>query len=212
MARDARRPSRPGVAPGRGKPRPRGTSRAGSPTAKVAAATEVAEASRPSQGSRAWLSGVQVTRRAVALIIVFTLLLFSYVGSLQVYVKQQHDMAAYQEQINEHNAAIASLNDQLGRWQDDNYVRAQARTRLGWVMPGETAYLVIGPDGQPVDGAQQLAGKSAERGNAQMSWWQKLWDSIVTANQPPITEPSARSAPVEAAPSPGSPTSEDRPR
>ena len=35
---------------------------------------------------------------------------------------------------------------------DPDYVRTQARERLGWVVPGETGYRVVGADGKPLGG------------------------------------------------------------
>src|SRR5690625_6013579 len=40
----------------------------------------------------------------------------------------------------------AHLRAELARWEDPAYVAAQARERLAFVMPGETAYKVIDPD------------------------------------------------------------------
>ena len=38
---------------------------------------------------------------------------------------------------------IKALEREKRRWADDEYVKAQARERFGWVMPGETSYQVI---------------------------------------------------------------------
>ena len=44
---------------------------------------------------------------------------------------------------------VADLQKSLTRWQDKAYVEAQARARLHFIRPGETAYVVVGPDAAP---------------------------------------------------------------
>jgi len=64
-------------------------------------------------------------------------------------------------------------------------VESQARQRLGWVMPGETGYKVIGPDGQPVDGGQEIGGaEPTVKTPTAQPWWAKLFGSMQTADQP----------------------------
>ena len=95
---------------------------------------------------------MQITQRAVALLVVVGLLIISYVGSMRIYLDQQSDMATARTQIAERQATIAQLEDELSRWNDPDYNKTQARERLGWVMPGEVGYRVIGTDGKVVSG------------------------------------------------------------
>ena len=43
-----------------------------------------------------------------------------------------------------------------GAGADDEYVKAQARERFGWVMPGETSYQVIDRNGKPLEQGDEL--------------------------------------------------------
>ncbi|QLQ14963.1 MAG: septum formation initiator family protein [Micropruina sp.] len=79
-----------------------------------------------------------LTRRALVVISMVVLLALSYANSLRIYVGQQNDLAVAQQQIRERSDRIAQLQDELRRWEDPAYVKAQARERLGWVVPGET--------------------------------------------------------------------------
>lgn len=148
--------------------------------------------------------GMQVTQRAVALLVVVGLLVLSYVGSMRIYLGQQSDMATARTQIAERQASIAKLEDELARWSDPSYIKTQAREKLGWVMPGEVGYRVIGTDGTVVSGEVGSIQGNAEPVN--QAWYEKIWSSIQTADQPvvvapPATTPLATVTPPAPAPS-----------
>ncbi len=129
--------------------------------------------------------GARVTGRALVLIAVFVLLGLSYASSLRIYLDQQHQLALADQQIRERTERIAQLQGELDRWDDPDYVRAQARDRLGWVMPGEIGYRVIGEDGQPIGGGVTIeAEQQLPPGEHDPMWWDRLWGSIRTADAP----------------------------
>lgn len=134
-------------------------------------------------GSR--VRSVGITRRAVALIAVIGVLILSYASSLRIYMNQQRDMAVAQQQITDRQARIDELTDELKRWQDPAYVRAQARDRLGWVVPGETGYVVLGPDGKPIDSSTNIESERSDREEpAADAWWARIWGSVDAADHP----------------------------
>lgn len=79
---------------------------------------------------------------------------------------------------------IVLLEESLQRWSDPAYIAAQARQRLRFVFPGETAFIVIGPDGEAVESTQ--AGPVStfptlpSKPNA---WYERLWHSFERAAQ-----------------------------
>lgn len=128
---------------------------------------------------------VGITRRAVALIAVVGVLILSYASSLRIYMNQQRDMAVAQQQIADRQARVAELTDELQRWQDPAYVRTQARERLGWVVPGETGYVVLGPDGKPIDGSNSIDSERADKEEPTAdAWWARIWGSVDAADHP----------------------------
>ncbi len=130
-------------------------------------------------------SGIRFTRRAVALGILVIALLISFGGTLQVYFAQQRDLAVAEQQIRDRQAQIGALETELARWNDPAYVKAQARERLGWVMPGETGYRVVDDQGNPLGGGVVLQpGHGVVAGEGHRYWWQKLSGSIQTADSP----------------------------
>ncbi|MEA5154419.1 septum formation initiator family protein [Raineyella sp.] len=147
--------------------------------------------------------------RLVLLATVVGVLVISAAASLQIYFRQQRQLAELRTEITQRQAAIEDLNRQLAEWNDPAYVRQQARGRLGWVMPGETGYRVIGADGKPVEGARLESQRADQATPAADAWWLKLWGTTTTADRPtpasdvPVgsstTEPSAASSPAPAA-------------
>ncbi|MFZ0530273.1 MAG: septum formation initiator family protein, partial [Propionicimonas sp.] len=132
-----------------------------------------------------WRRGLHLTRRALVLSLAVVVLAISFAGSLRIYLAQQHDLAVAEQEIRERSAQIADLEAELARWDDSDYVKAQARDRLGWVMPGETGYRVIGADGKPLGGGVVI--DSTERlpaGEHDPVWWDRLWGSIQAADAP----------------------------
>lgn len=152
--------------------------------------------------------GIQVTQRAVALLVVIGLLAISYVGSMRIYLNQQSEIATARTQIAQRQAEIAKLEDELSRWSDSEYIKTQARERLGWVMPGEVGYRVIGTDGSVLGQVGSIEGNNDP---ANQAWYEKIWSSVQTADQPvvvPTTTPIATVTPP--APSPSASTTKKR--
>jgi cell division protein FtsB len=173
--------ARPSPGPGRGRPRTRTTSRKartprtpeGSPAVPLAAATSGPP--RPTS----------LTARAIALAVVLLILTISYASSLRIYFAQAHDIAATKAEIAERQQRIVSLEGELAKWQDVNYVRTQARERLGWVVPGEIGYKVVDANGKPLGGGAEISADAAEPVEpAEDAWWAKLWGSVAAADQP----------------------------
>ena len=75
------------------------------------------------------------------------------------------------------NAAAAERVERLAgereRLDDPAHIAAEARRRLHFVMPGETAYIVIPPE------------PAVEQDPAQDApWFSQLWDSVGAADRP----------------------------
>jgi len=135
------------------------------------------------------------TSRAIALDVVLLILTISYASSLRVYFNQRQDLAATREQIIKSQADINNLSDEIGRWNDPDYVRTQARVRLGWVMPGERGYRVIGPDGKPITGDNEITGGDATQPTPKKAWYAKLMGSVQAADHPQPSKPNPADAP-----------------
>jgi len=126
-----------------------------------------------------------LTARALALVVVVLVLTISYATSLRIYFSQAHEIASTKAEIAQSQAAITDLQSELTRWDDPAYVTAQARERLGWLVPGETGYTVVGADGKPLGGGLTLdsSGQTDPQQNQAM-WWDRMWGSVAAADKP----------------------------
>lgn len=131
---------------------------------------------------------------------VLLVLTISYANSLRIYFAQAQDIASSQAEIARRQQRITDLQAEVVRWQDGAYVRTQARERLGWVVPGETAFQVVGADGKPLGGGAEISSDTTPAAKPQPAWWAALWGSVQTADRP---------APVKAKPKPKPPITED---
>lgn len=180
MARATRSPRSSSAGPGR-------TNRSSRTAARDSLGTTRTSRSEPPKKSSTpvWQRGLRLTRRALVMLIVVAALAISFLGSLRIYLSQQHDLAVAEQEISERSARIADLESELARWDDPDYVKAQARNRLGWVMPGEIGYRVVDASGNPLGGGVVI--ESEQRlpdGEHEPVWWDRLWGSVQTADAP----------------------------
>ncbi len=148
------------------------------------APTKSAPENEATERKPVWQRGLNVTRRAVALAVVLIVLVISFGSTTQIYLRQQQDLAVAKQEIRDRQAQVSDLEAELARWDDPAYVKAQARDRLGWVMPGETGYRVVGDDGKPLGGGVALESQRSETDEGAQYWWQRLSGSMATADSP----------------------------
>jgi cell division protein FtsB len=181
--------SRPGAGPGRGKPRARTQAPKPSSAARKShgGAAGGEEATAPPRRR-----GYGLTARAIALAVVLLILTISYATSLRIYFSQAQEISATKAEIAERKQRSHDLQGELARWDDEAYVRTQARERLGWVVPGETGYTVVDADGNPLGGGAKISAEATPEQQPQDSWWSKLWGSVEAADRPAPVKPSVK--------------------
>jgi cell division protein FtsB len=136
-----------------------------------------------------------LTGRAAVVLLVLGALIVSYAQSLRVWFDQHQQISALNQEIQDRQKRVGELNDEITRWGDDAYVKAQARQRLGWVMPGEVGYRVIGADGKPVGAPPEPTVPTDGTADTQKpTWYTKLWGSVQGAGTPPA--PAAKPTPT----------------
>ena len=133
-----------------------------------------------------------LTARAVALVVVLLILTISYASSLRIYFAQANEIAATTTEISERQHKIADLQTELAQWGDPAYVKTQARERLGWVMPGETGFKVVGADGKPLGGGAEIEAETAQDAAPRDAWWDTMWGSVETADKPAPAKPQPK--------------------
>jgi len=184
--------TRPPVTPGPGRETPstrtslRSARRASKSVPSVVSPPVAQAAPEPVPVAKSLIShSLNLTWRAAAVAVVLVILIGSYLQSFIVYVNQQRQITATQQANAATRADIDSMRDEITRWQDPGYVKAQARERLGWAVPGDTAFIVVGPDGQPVaSGATITQTGALPAGEHPTAWFDQLLGSVQTADDP----------------------------
>jgi hypothetical protein len=95
------------------------------------------------------------------------------------FLAQRGEISRLQEEQRQAQARVSALEDRKRQLDDPAYVRAQARARLHYVLPGETVYVVSSPSGS--DRAGGAAPDVREVGQ-DGSWYGRLWGTVRTAD------------------------------
>jgi cell division protein FtsB len=125
-----------------------------------------------------------LTTRAAVLGLVVCALVVSAALPLREYLSQRGRIASAEAKNAQQQQRVAALQRQLEQLKDPAYVKAQARERLHFVMPGEYAYVVIRPSAAPVaPGRAALQGTVASGPEA--PWYSQVWASVRVADKEP---------------------------
>ena len=73
----------------------------------------------------------------------------------------------------------SELNSDIRRWQDPAYVKAQAKSRLHYVMPYEVGYIVLEAGEAEAVSIQPLTSQTTSTNRA--PWYRTIWQSIEQA-------------------------------
>jgi len=113
--------------------------------------------------------------RTFSLVAVFFIFALVLAPPIQNYFTQRAQINALRAQVDSDRSALEAARIELTRWQDPDYVKAQARERLHFVMPGERQYIVTGtPNG---DG-EVTANKVADQLEDGAPWYTRMIASI----------------------------------
>ncbi len=105
------------------------------------------------------------------------------VPTFRAYLAQEAQNAQLRRQVAAAEAHNGDLTAQLARWNDQAYVIAQARERLAYVLPGETAYRVVDPQSAPTAPKAPTSGPSGAADGSTAPWYVNLWGSVQAAGQ-----------------------------
>ena len=128
----------------------------------------------------------RLTTRAAVLGLVVCALVVSAALPLREYLSQRGDIATAQAARDAQKARIAALEAQLQQLEDPAFVKAEARKRLHFVLPGETAYVVLAPSAPPVAPTRTTV-KGATATGPEAPWYSQVWGSVAAADRPVAT-------------------------
>ena len=136
-------------------------------------------------------------RRAAILAAVICVLTLTIAGPVRTYFGQRTEMKQLEATEKQLRAQIADLEEEKVKLADPVFIAAQARERLGFVMPGDIPYQVQLPADAAVPGAPGSEAATVKSGDP---WYTSLWHTI--ADAPHGVSPPAP-APAPSAPPPG---------
>ena len=129
-------------------------------------------------------------RRAAILAAVVCVLTLTIAGPVRTYFAQRTEMKQLAASEATLRAQIQNLEQQKAKLADPVVIAAQARERLGFVMPVDTPYQVqlppgaVGPTDQP--------GSPAAKPSSSGPWYTSLWRTVADTphNIPPPPAPA----------------------
>jgi cell division protein DivIC len=145
-------------------------------------------------------------RRAAILAAMVCVLTLTIAGPVRTYFAQRTEMKQLAASESALRAQIAELEGQKAKLADPVYIAAQARERLGFVMPGDIPYQVQLPGSQA-----SPSGVGSQTGpvNSGDPWYTSLWHTIAdTPHGPPAPPPppdAPAPPPLSGPPPPGPP-------
>lgn len=183
----------------------RSAAASGSTRGRPAGAASRKGASRPARPrqppvapSSAWIAGVRGSGFTLLVMGIMIMAVVVLAPSVKTFVEQRAEIAELQRTVDAAKTQAQNLDEERTRWSDPAFIRAQARERLYFVMPGEVSYLVL-DDIAVAQQAEQPASESVQE--TPVDWAGSLLSSIAVAGLgEPTTEELAPAEPAPAAP------------
>lgn len=126
------------------------------------------------------------------LITVVVAVLLAIAVPLRNYYEGRSEIARLNDSIAALEQRKSDLETDIAKYQDPEYVKQEARRRLGVMEPGETAWRIIDPR------MTQGENITTEQAPDERSWAEVVWDSLREVPQPQPA-PEALAAPAEPA-------------
>ncbi|MGV0346931.1 septum formation initiator family protein [Corynebacterium coyleae] len=166
-------------------------------------AQRAAERAQRSRTRRARVFPKQDMASVVILISVVLLVLLAIAAPLRNYYEGRAEIARAQESIERLEARKQALESDIAMYEDDAFMRQEARRRLGVVEEGETVWRILDPRMSAPDNITTAADEIPD----DREWSEVLWDSL--RDIPEVEAPEAETdAPEQDAPQPDAPQPE----
>ncbi len=165
--------------------RPAGRSRR-TPSARPAAARRETTRPGPRPAPRAGVAGLagrtrrnpQSMRRLTILGALLLFLAVIITPTLNSYLQQRDQISQLGAQVKSQRASVAQQQAELKKWNNPAYVQQQAKSRLGFVKPGDTLTVLVDENGKPLPGSNP-SGRTISTN----PWYGQIWSSVKGANK-----------------------------
>jgi len=160
--------------PGPRSPRAPGARGAGASRARRSRAAPPARTARPEVVRR---RRTTLTARAAVLAVAVASVALAVALPFKIWLAQRGQIADLEAQTRAQQQHVADLEAQQQRWSDPAYIEQQARLRLHYVLPGEKAYVYLGP--KPGAAKPATGGGTTPAGTG--PWYSRLWQTVQIA-------------------------------
>jgi len=116
----------------------------------------------------------KLTGRAALLALTVCALVVALAYPTRQYLAQRSQIADQRRQVQQAQQQVEQLREQKARWSDPDFVKAQARAQLHYVMPEESGYIMLDRHGFGDD-------QSSDAG-ANRPWYDNVWDGVNSAD------------------------------
>jgi len=120
-----------------------------------------------------------ISTRLLILFIVLFAVAVTLAPPTQHYFAQRAQISALQADVESNKKKLLEARAELLRWQDPDYVKAQARERLHFVLPGERQYIILGVTSE-VDNSTQTAAPINQEFPLGVQWYSRVISSITS--------------------------------
>jgi cell division protein FtsB len=172
-------PARSGRGAGRGRSAPagrRGSTRPARRRTPLSTSDSGAGSVGPAQPRRA---PGGLTGRAAVLGLVVCALVLSLAYPAKEFLAQRGEIGRLRAEQAQAQARVSALEQRKRQLDDPAYVRAQARARLHYVLPGETVYVVVPRSGGGSESSAEPDLPTVSQGG---SWYGRLWETVRSAD------------------------------
>jgi cell division protein FtsB len=118
-----------------------------------------------------------LTARAAVLAVAVASVALAVALPFKIWLAQRGQIDDLRAQTRAQEHHVAELEAQQQRWSDPAYIEQQARLRLHYVLPGEKAYVYLGPK----PGTAKPATKGADGPAVTGPWYSQLWQTVQIA-------------------------------
>ncbi|MFE9425225.1 septum formation initiator family protein [Kitasatospora sp. NPDC006697] len=130
------------------------------------------------------------TSRATVLVLVLCSLVAILAYPTRQFINQRDEIAAQRAKAEQARQEVQRLTAERARWQDPEYLKAQARSRLHYAMPGETPFTAVDPSPSPGATKPSGAGTAQSGPKAAEPWYSTVWNSVDAAAGSPTPTPA----------------------
>ncbi len=125
----------------------------------------------------------RLTSRAAILGLVVCAIVLTLAYPTRQYLAQRSQIGQLRADNADKQHRVVDLQQQQVRWNDPAYVRAQARERLQYVLPGQVLYVIVDPNKAAAQRNQRSTAPVRPAQSARdQPWYSQLWGTTRAAD------------------------------